>query len=122
MEDSTLEVVEGSNLATNAGKFLEEIDSVTDQLANLIGSISVSTNEQAQTADELAKSMNEISKVTTETASGSKQAADSAGQLVNMSEGLRGSVSRFKLPGARVESQRETQWVDTDTIAPSTVV
>ena len=99
MEESTREVVDGSNLAANAGKYLGEIDNVADQLATLIESISASTSDQAHSAEELSKSMLEISQVTDETSKGTKRAADFATQLVVMSDNLRGSVSRFKLPG-----------------------
>ena len=68
MEESTREVVEGSKLAQQAGQTLNEIDNVSNRLAELIQTISSATKDQARGADALTKSMNEINAVTQQTA------------------------------------------------------
>ena len=82
-----------------AGQALNEIDNVSNRLAELIGTISSAAKHQARGADALTKSMNEINAVTQPTATGTKQAATSVSNLAPLADELRGSVSTFKLPG-----------------------
>ena len=98
MEESTKEVVDGSRLATEAGRTLSEIDSVSEQLSDLIGTISQAAQQQAASAEGVSKSMANISRVTQETAQGTNVAAQSVSQLAELADELRGSVSRFTLP------------------------
>ncbi len=98
MEETIKEVVAGSGLATKAGQTLVEIEKVSQQLAELIATISTSANQQAQSSQGISKSMIEISEVTQLVLSGAKQANDSVKGLVLLAEKLRGSVSTFKLP------------------------
>ena len=98
MEESTKEVVSGSNLAAQAGQTLADIDAVSSKLAELIGAISAATKQQARGAEAVSQSMSEISEVTQQTAAGTGQAAASASHLTQLADDLRSSVSQFKLP------------------------
>ena len=100
MEETTREVVSGSDLANEAGLKLEEIESVSKQLADLIQSISLASKQQTRGSDSVARAMGEISDVTQQTASGAKQAAVSIRRLAELADDLRGSLGRFKLPTA----------------------
>jgi len=108
MEESTREVVEGSKLAQQAGQTLNEIDNVSNRLAELIQTISSATKDQARGADALTKSMNEISAVTQQTATGTKQAATSVSKLAKLADALRVSVANFKLPSHSSKSENST--------------
>lgn len=99
MEESTKEVVNGTSLAADAGKALEEIDGVSNQLAELIHSIAMSSKQQARGAESVSKAMTGIAEVTQQTAAGTKQAAVSVNSMAKLADELYGSVSRFKLPG-----------------------
>jgi twitching motility protein PilJ len=99
MEKSIHEVVEGSKLANQAGKALEEIGSVSNRLAGLIQSISQASRTQATGSEAIAKSMGNISQITQQTASGTRLAADSVNDLAALADTLRSSVSTFRLPG-----------------------
>lgn len=99
MEESTKEVVNGTTLAADAGKALEEIDGVSTQLAELISSIAMSSKQQARGAESVSKAMTGIAEVTQQTAAGTKQAAVSVNSMAKLADELYGSVSRFKLPG-----------------------
>ena len=99
MEAATQEVVEGSELADQAGQALAEIENVSNRLAELIQSISMAAEQQARGSETLAASMGEISEVTQQTAAGTKQAAVSISSLALLADELYGSVSTFKLPG-----------------------
>jgi methyl-accepting chemotaxis protein len=99
MESTTQEVVTGSSLATEAGQALTEIQEVSDQLAELIQSISMASKQQARGSEELAGSMSSIANVTQQTAIGTQQAAVSISNLAGLADNLRASVSAFRLPG-----------------------
>ncbi len=98
MEKSTSGVVSGAHLAEDAGSALEEIENVSEQLAGLIQSISVSASEQAGTAVEISSNMNSIQDVTTQTASSTEQTFSSIGKLSCLAKDLDTSVAGFKLP------------------------
>ncbi len=98
MEDSTREVVEGSQLANDAGRALGEIETVSNRLAELIQSISMASQQQARGSEAVASSMSDIAEVTQETAAGTKQASVSISNLAILADNLRGSVSTFRLP------------------------
>ena len=97
MEKSTTGVVEGARLSEVAGQSLREIEQVSKELATLIGSISVSTQVQADMAGEVANAMQDILQVTVQTTEGTRLTANSVAQLTSLASDLRGSVSRFKL-------------------------
>jgi twitching motility protein PilJ len=98
MEKSTSGVVSGAHLAEDAGGALEEIENVSEQLAGLIQSISVSASEQAGTAAEISSNMNSIQDVATQTASSTEQTFSSIGNLSRLAKDLDTSVAGFKLP------------------------
>jgi len=98
MEESTQEVLAGSHLADQAGQALGQIEDVSNQLAELIQSISLASQQQARGSEAVARSMGEIAEVTQVTASSTKQAAVSLSDLADLADNLRASVSAFKLP------------------------
>jgi methyl-accepting chemotaxis protein len=98
MEETTREVVGGSTLANEAGQKLNEIESVSVQLSDLIQSISTASTSQSRGSESIARSMSDISEVTQLTALGAKDAADSIRHLSGLAESLSGSMNHFKLP------------------------
>ncbi len=97
MERSTQNVVEGAKLSDAAGQALGEIGTVSRQLAELIESISVTTNREAASAGTVAQSIQRILLVTEQTSEGTQQTASSVGQLTELAADLRNSVTRFKV-------------------------
>ena len=98
MRAATTEVVTGTKLAQEAGDTLQEIQNVSDRLAELIQSISLAAKQQARGSETIAHAMNDIADVTQQTAAGTKQAAVSISSLAMLADNLRNSVSAFKLP------------------------
>ena len=98
MEETTQEVVGGSRMADEAGRRLGEIESVSNQLAEIISGIASTAQQQAKGSEAVARSVADISTVTQQTAAGAKQAAGSINELANLAGRLRDSMSRFKLP------------------------
>ncbi len=97
MESTTTEVVRGAGLAKDAGEALEEVQKVSNTLADLIQNISNAAQQQASSAGHISKTMNVIQDITSQTSSGTLATARSVGQLNEMAASLQESVSGFKL-------------------------
>ncbi|MEO7020925.1 MAG: methyl-accepting chemotaxis protein [Ktedonobacteraceae bacterium] len=98
MEDSTQEVVKGSQLADEAGRALNSIYSAVERQAHTIEAIAQAANEQASVSEDVANAMTEISEITNRTNAGTQEAAMSVSYLSELSDQLRASVSTFRLP------------------------
>jgi twitching motility protein PilJ len=97
MEHSTQGVVEGAKLSDAAGQALNEISSVSQDLARLIQAISADTQTQADIATKVADSMQDILRITGQTTTSTQQTAVSIGELTELAVELKGSVSGFKV-------------------------
>ena len=97
MDESTREVVAGSELAAEAGQMLSEIDSISNELVGMIQNSSASALEQAVIASGIASSMSDIASSTRESAETNRAASQSFDQLSDLVSQLRNSVSQFKL-------------------------
>jgi twitching motility protein PilJ len=97
MEYSTQGVVEGAKLSDAAGQALNEISSVSQDLARLIEAISSDTQEQAEIATKVADSMQDILRITGQTTTSTQETAVSIGELTELAVELKGSVSGFKV-------------------------
>ena len=97
MEHSTQGVVEGAKLSDAAGQALNEISSVSQDLARLIQAISADTQAQAEIATKVAGSMQDILRITGQTTASTQQTAVSIGELTELAVELKGSVSGFKV-------------------------
>ena len=98
MEESTREVVDGSHLAIQAGQALNEIQLVSERLAELIESISQASSEQNTSSAAVSTAMVQIAAITQRTAAGIKQSKNTVHTLATLADELRGSVASFKLP------------------------
>jgi len=98
MEQTTSEVVRGARLAQDAGVALEEIETVSRNLADLIQNISNAARQQAASAGHISNTMNVIQEITSQTTAGTIATARSIGNLAEMANELRHSVAGFKLP------------------------
>ncbi len=98
MEQSTSEVVSGARLSQDAGASLEQIEAVSQQLAELINNISDNAKQQAVAAVSTSESMSVIQEITMQTSTGTNESAAAIGRLLQLTNELRKSVSGFKLP------------------------
>ncbi|WP_096085652.1 methyl-accepting chemotaxis protein [Agaribacterium haliotis] len=106
MEQTTSEVVRGARLAQDAGVALEEIETVSANLAELIQNISNAARQQASSAGHISNTMNVIQEITSQTSAGTNATAKSIGNLSELATELSESVSGFKLPD-EVEAEEE---------------
>jgi twitching motility protein PilJ len=98
MEQTTAEVVNGAKRAQDAGVALEEIESVSTSLAELIQNISNAARQQAASAGHISNTMNVIQEITAQTVGATDQTAVSIGKLATMANQMRESVEGFTLP------------------------
>src|SRR5690554_2570653 len=109
MEQTTSEVVRGARLAQDAGVALEEIESVSKNLAELIQNISNAARQQASSAGHISNTMNVIQEITSQTSAGTTATAKSIGNLAEMANQLRESVAGFKLPEMGYDNTSQQQ-------------
>ncbi len=98
MEQTTSEVVGGAKRAQDAGVALEEIESVSTSLAELIQNISNAARQQAASAGHISNTMAVIQEITGQTVDTTEKTANSIGRLTHMANEMRESVEGFKLP------------------------
>jgi twitching motility protein PilJ len=98
MEQATNGVVQATKLADAAGQALGEIESVSEQLSNLIVTMSRDAHKQFETATVVSSNMARIQETTNMTSAGTRQTAESIGKLSDLARELQASVSGFKLP------------------------
>ena len=97
MEASTSNVVSGAKMAEDAGGALIEIESVSNELAELIRGIANSASHQASVAVSVSNTMNVIQEITLQTSEGTEETSASIGNLSGMSNELRKSVAGFNM-------------------------
>lgn len=98
MERSTKEVVDGANIAEEAGTALSKIEDVSTSLASLIERVSESTRKVSTMAENIASDMSQINQMAVTTTENVIKTSDSIENLSVLSQELKNSVSGFKLP------------------------
>ena len=98
MERSTKEVVDGANIAEEAGTALSKIEDVSTSLASLIERVSDSTRKVSTMAENIASDMSQINQMAVTTTENVIKTSDSIENLSVLSQELKNSVSGFKLP------------------------
>lgn len=99
MELATQGVVDGTRLADAAGQALGEIESVSEQLSDLIENMAKGALTQSESATEVSQQMTLIRDVTTTTSQDATRTAASIGKLTDLARELAQSVAGFKIPG-----------------------
>lgn len=102
MEQSTTQVVSGARLAENAGDALEEIQTVSGRISNLVSGISDAAQSQSDEAVNVIKTMDVLRKYSTQTAGGASVTSANVTKLADLSRELRESVAGFTLPSETV--------------------
>ncbi len=97
MEESIQRVVEGSKLADGARAKLQQIETVSIQLGELIQSISMASKQQARASENIAKTMEEGGEISSQTSAASRETAVAMKNLAKMSDQLNESVAIFRL-------------------------
>lgn len=90
-------VVQGSKLADGAHEKLQEIEKVSNDLAELIEAITAATTSQVQVTETIAKTMKEVGEVSRESSLSSQDTAASMNILSKTARDLRSAVEVFKV-------------------------
>jgi twitching motility protein PilJ len=98
MERSTSNVVAGAKSAEEAGQALTRIEASSQELAKGVQEISSAARTQSAEATKIAGTMQGIREIAVQTSGSANSTAQAIGELNNLSDQLRESVSGFKLP------------------------
>jgi len=114
IEEGTVKVEEGKELANNAGNALKEIITSNEEIAEIINYLAAASEEQSATGEQISRSVENINGVTQQTAEGTKRISQAAEDLYRLTENLREIVDYFKLNQAFQESHRSEFYVGTN--------
>ncbi len=104
MERSTTDVVGGALLAENAGAALDEIEQVSNQIANLVQNISGSARQQASSAADVTRRTTRLKEIGEQTGKATTVTAASISKLSVLASQLRETVAGFTLPSAALRT------------------
>jgi twitching motility protein PilJ len=99
MEEGTQQVIEGTKLAEQAKRSLEDIIQVSNRIDVLVRSITADTIEQTETSRTVAQVMQSVELTAQETSQESQRVSGSLQNLVGVARDLLTSVERFKVDG-----------------------
>lgn len=97
MEEGTQQVIEGTRLAEQAKRSLEDIIQVSNRIDVLVRSITADTVEQTETSRAVAQVMQSVELSAQETSQESQRVSGSLQNLVGVARDLLTSVDRFKV-------------------------
>jgi twitching motility protein PilJ len=103
MERSTTDVVGGALLAENAGAALDEIEQVSNQIANLVQNISSSARQQAGSAADVTRRTTKLKEISDQTGRATTATAASISKLSALASQLRQTVAGFTLPSSALQ-------------------
>jgi twitching motility protein PilJ len=104
MERSTTDVVGGALLAENAGAALDEIEQVSNQIANLVQNISGSARQQASSAADVTRRTTKLKEISVQTGKATTATAAAISKLSELASQLRQTVAGFTLPSAALQA------------------
>jgi twitching motility protein PilJ len=97
MEEGTQQVIEGTRLAEQAKRSLEDIIQVSNRIDVLVRSITADTVEQTETSRAVAQVMQSVELTAQETSQEAQRVSGSLQNLVGVARDLLTSVDRFKV-------------------------
>ena len=99
IENSIKTVERGTGLVSKTGDALSEIQNSSVKVADIIGEITTSSNEQAQGISQINEGLTQIDKVTQTNTASAEESASAAEELSSQSSQLRDLVGKFRLSG-----------------------
>ncbi len=108
MDESIQRVVEGSALAGDAHKTLQDIETISSQVAEMVHAIFQVSKDQVSASETATKTMTAVGEISNQTSKASKQTALSMQIMSKIAERLRISVETFKVEESK-SSKREKE-------------
>ncbi|MFM2432209.1 MAG: hypothetical protein RLZZ511_3423 [Cyanobacteriota bacterium] len=97
MEEGTQQVIEGTRLAEQAKRSLDDIIQVSNRIDTLVRSITADTVEQTETSRAVAQVMQSVELTAQETSQEAQRVSGSLQNLVGVARDLLTSVERFRV-------------------------
>jgi twitching motility protein PilJ len=97
IDESIGKVVQGTKLADGAHEKLQEIEDVSNQLAQLIEAITSATTSQVKMSETISRTMESVGEVSRESSLSSQDTATSMNILSRTARDLRSAVEVFKI-------------------------
>lgn len=97
IESSLSQIESGSKTAEEASNALTNISESVQKVAELVGTIAMSSNEQATAITQINKGLGRVSDVVKTNSATAEESAASSAELSNQANILEGLVSKFKL-------------------------
>ncbi|MCS6813579.1 MAG: methyl-accepting chemotaxis protein [Cyanobacteria bacterium] len=97
MEEGTQQVIEGTRLAEQAKRSLDEIIQVSNRIDALVRSITADTVEQTETSRQVAHVMQSVELTAQETSQEAQRVSGALQSLVGVARELLNSVERFRV-------------------------
>lgn len=97
MEEGTQQVIQGTHLAEQAKRSLEDIVQVSSRIDSLVGAITAETVEQTETSRAVASVMQSVELTAQENSQGAQRVSGSLQNLVAVAGDLLNSVERFRV-------------------------
>ena len=97
IEDSILKTRNGSEIAGKTSEKLAAISATVDGIVDIIGGISIASNEQAASLDQIAQAISQVSTVVQDNSATSEQCAAASEELSNQAQNLKNLIGRYKL-------------------------
>lgn len=108
MDESIQRVVEGSKLANDAYLTLQELETVSSQVAKMVHAISMSAEQQAEASATVSNTMMEVGEISTKTSEATKMTARSMQMMAKTADQLSISIEAFKIAKDKDESPELT--------------
>jgi methyl-accepting chemotaxis protein len=102
MQEGTVQVTSGIELADKAGASLHEIVATAQEVADAITQIATASEEQSTTSEEISRNIEAISRVTSENSGSTVQLVSAAEDLNRLTAELHELINMFKLDEAAV--------------------
>jgi methyl-accepting chemotaxis protein len=97
MQQGTIEVEKGKELADKAGESLNQIITGAEQVVDMVTQVAAASEEQSSAAEQISKNVEAISSVAHESTNGVQQIARAAEDLNHLTENLQNLIHRFKI-------------------------
>ncbi len=114
IEEGTVKVEEGKQLAHSAGNALNEIIESNEEIAEVITHLAAASEEQSATGEQISRSVENINSVTQQAAEGTRRISQAAENLYRLTENLREIVDYFKLNQEFQDSHKSEFYIGTN--------
>jgi methyl-accepting chemotaxis protein len=97
MEESSKEVLAGSQLMKQTRSSLQQLTHTSEEVNQLVEAIAAAAREQSQTSQTVTRTIQQVAAIVWETSSSATDVSDSFQELLSISQQLQNSVGKFRV-------------------------